>query len=57
MSHQVEAYRACGMDGHVSKPVEIEKLFEMLDRVIAFNNGALEPTDKKAKRDAEVNVA
>jgi signal transduction histidine kinase/ActR/RegA family two-component response regulator len=35
MSHQVEQYRACGMDGFVSKPIEVADLFAALSRAIA----------------------
>ena len=30
LSHQVEEYLAAGMDGHVSKPIEIAKLYEAI---------------------------
>ena len=44
MSHQVDAYRASGMDGHVSKPLETAKLFEVLERVMNDNqSGAMAP--------------
>ncbi len=32
MSHQVEQYVAAGMDGHVSKPIQVAELFEALTR-------------------------
>jgi CheY-like chemotaxis protein len=35
MSHQVEQYRACGMDGYVSKPIQAADLFAALSRAIA----------------------
>jgi signal transduction histidine kinase/ActR/RegA family two-component response regulator len=35
MSHQVEQYRACGMDGFVSKPIQAADLFEALSRAVA----------------------
>jgi signal transduction histidine kinase/CheY-like chemotaxis protein len=31
MSHQVDEYRRAGMDGHVSKPIDVEKLFAALE--------------------------
>jgi PAS domain S-box-containing protein len=31
MSHQVSAYLAAGMDGHVAKPIEAAKLFEAIE--------------------------
>jgi len=34
MSHQVADYLAAGMDGHLAKPIEAAKLFEMLGRVL-----------------------
>lgn len=30
LSHQIEEYMAAGMDGHVAKPIEIEKLYEAI---------------------------
>jgi signal transduction histidine kinase/ActR/RegA family two-component response regulator len=30
MSHQVESYRAAGMDGFLAKPIEVAELFEVL---------------------------
>jgi CheY-like chemotaxis protein len=33
--HQVEEYLAAGMDGHVAKPIEINKLYDALSRVLA----------------------
>jgi CheY-like chemotaxis protein len=34
MSHQVAEYLACGMDGHVVKPIEAMKLFQALESVL-----------------------
>jgi CheY-like chemotaxis protein len=34
MSYQVAEYLACGMDGHVAKPIEAAKLFEALGAVL-----------------------
>jgi CheY-like chemotaxis protein len=31
MSHQAKEYLACGMDGHVAKPIEAAKLFVALE--------------------------
>ena len=33
--HQVEEYLAVGMDGHVAKPIEISKLYDAMNRVLA----------------------
>jgi signal transduction histidine kinase/AmiR/NasT family two-component response regulator len=41
MAHQVEQYRAIGMDGFVAKPVEIRALFEAIE--IATRSPAEEP--------------
>ena len=35
LTHQVEAYMAAGMDGHVAKPIELPKLQAALDQVLA----------------------
>jgi signal transduction histidine kinase len=35
MSHQVEEYMAAGMDGHVSKPIELGKLHAALETALA----------------------
>ena len=35
MVHQIEEYMAAGMDGHVSKPIEIAKLYDALNRALA----------------------
>ena len=42
MKHQVDEYLAAGMDAHVAKPIEIRKLFAMLNAV----------ADGRALRDA-----
>ena len=34
MAHQIAEYRACGMDGHVSKPIEVRHLFAALQSAI-----------------------
>jgi signal transduction histidine kinase/CheY-like chemotaxis protein len=34
MSHQVAEYLACGMDGHVTKPIEAMKLFQALETAL-----------------------
>jgi len=51
MAHQVASYRAAGMDGHLAKPIEIARLFEVVqaaaateavsDRPIVRRGGAL----------------
>ncbi|WP_342745842.1 ATP-binding protein [Caulobacter mirabilis] len=33
--HQVEAYLAAGMDGHVSKPIELRRLYDAIERAVA----------------------
>jgi signal transduction histidine kinase/CheY-like chemotaxis protein len=35
LSHQVEEYMAAGMDGHISKPIEIAKLYDGIVRALA----------------------
>jgi signal transduction histidine kinase/AmiR/NasT family two-component response regulator len=35
MTFQLAEYLAAGMDGHISKPIEVGKLFEVLDAVLA----------------------
>jgi CheY-like chemotaxis protein len=37
--HQVEAYLAAGMDGHVSKPIELKRLYDAIETAVA--NSAL----------------
>jgi hypothetical protein len=34
MNHQVAEYLAAGMDGHLAKPIEAVKLFEVLGAVL-----------------------
>ena len=41
MSHQIDQYRAAGMDGHVAKPIEAARLFAALE-------AALEPAGEAA---------
>jgi len=33
--HQVEQYAAAGMDGHVSKPIELPRLYDAIDRAFS----------------------
>ena len=33
--HQVEAYLAVGMDGHVSKPIELKRLYDAIETAVA----------------------
>jgi signal transduction histidine kinase/ActR/RegA family two-component response regulator len=33
--HQVESYLAAGMDGHVSKPIELKRLYEAIETAVA----------------------
>ena len=35
LTHQVQEYMAAGMDGHVSKPIEIGKLYDALSRILS----------------------
>jgi CheY-like chemotaxis protein len=35
MSHQVGEYTRAGMDGHVAKPIDVEKLFAALEAALA----------------------
>jgi len=35
MTHHLAEYRAAGMDAHVAKPIEIEKLYALLQQVAA----------------------
>jgi len=35
MSHQTEAYHACGMDAVVAKPIEVGRLYAALEEVLA----------------------
>ncbi|SFI74563.1 ATP-binding protein [Caulobacter sp. UNC279MFTsu5.1] len=37
MRHQVEGYVQAGMDGHVSKPIEISELLGAIERAVAVN--------------------
>ncbi|HYD46368.1 MAG TPA: ATP-binding protein [Phenylobacterium sp.] len=34
MAHQVEQYLACGMDGHIAKPIEATRLFAVLAQTL-----------------------
>ncbi|MEO6377685.1 MAG: response regulator, partial [Caulobacteraceae bacterium] len=35
MSHQIAAYFDAGMDGHIAKPIEARKLFQVISTVFA----------------------
>ena len=48
MSHQVAEYLNCGMDGHVAKPIEAQKLYAALE-------AALAPVDE-VEQDAEFHT-
>ena len=48
MAHQVEQYRAAGMDGHVAKPIEAADLFAALSRATAM------PTSEADEAEAAV---
>jgi CheY-like chemotaxis protein len=39
MSHQIEQYRAAGMDSHVAKPIAAPALFEALNSVLSDVGG------------------
>jgi two-component system, sensor histidine kinase len=41
LTHQVEAYLAAGMDGHVAKPIELVKLQAALEDVLSGGSGAV----------------
>jgi signal transduction histidine kinase len=41
MSHQVEEYLAAGMDGHVAKPIELNKLHMALEAALSARGQAL----------------
>jgi signal transduction histidine kinase len=42
MSHQIAEYLACGMDGHVTKPIEAMKLFAALEAALDLGEAARE---------------
>jgi signal transduction histidine kinase/CheY-like chemotaxis protein len=42
MSHQIAEYLACGMDGHVTKPIEAMKLFQALEAALDQGEAARE---------------
>ena len=35
MPHQIDAYLEAGMDGHVGKPIQVEKLYAAVDSALA----------------------
>jgi CheY-like chemotaxis protein len=39
MSHQVSEYLDCGMDGHVAKPIEAQKLYAALEAALELSEG------------------
>ena len=41
LSHQVESYRADGMDDFVAKPIEVARLVEALERAFAAEPAAV----------------
>ena len=50
MHHQIETYRAAGMDGHVAKPIELHALVAAIDAALA------QPTETKAVADSFISV-
>jgi len=44
MAHQVKSYRDVGMDGHVSKPIEVSALYAALQSVLAADGDEQAPT-------------
>jgi signal transduction histidine kinase/CheY-like chemotaxis protein len=44
MSHQIADYLACGMDGHVTKPIEAMKLFAALEAALEQGEAAKQST-------------
>ncbi len=38
--HQVEEYMAAGMDGHISKPIELPRLYEAIERAFSAAAGS-----------------
>jgi signal transduction histidine kinase/AmiR/NasT family two-component response regulator len=42
MAHQVKEYMAAGMDGHVSKPIELDKLHAALEAALAARQASVE---------------
>ncbi|MDB5432593.1 MAG: hypothetical protein JWP35_3709 [Caulobacter sp.] len=40
MSHQVSEYLAAGMDGHVAKPIQAERLFQAIDAALSGSEEA-----------------
>jgi len=48
MSHQIDEYAAAGMDGFVAKPIEISKLYEVIDRVARALNERRDARDEVA---------
>jgi CheY-like chemotaxis protein len=43
MTHQIEEYREAGMDGHLGKPIEVAKLYGLLQEVAAGSALQAEP--------------
>jgi signal transduction histidine kinase/AmiR/NasT family two-component response regulator len=40
MSHQIEEYRACGMDGFVAKPIEVARLYEAISQALSVGEAS-----------------
>ena len=43
LTHQVEEYQAAGMDGHVAKPIEVRRLFEIVQQASVRDSRSAEP--------------
>ncbi len=58
MAHQVQQYLDADMDGHVAKPIEIGRLFQVLDAVLPcdVDEGAAPPPPATAEPDAAAGL-
>jgi len=41
MTHQLEEYAAAGMDGHVGKPIEVDRLYQALSTALERTEAVL----------------
>ncbi len=53
MSHQADAYRTAGMDGHIAKPIEARAL---LDALAEFAPDAVKAEQKSAREDLDAST-